>query len=62
MEEIIITVDATGKTKVEVNGCAGSSCKDLTREIERALGESGKETLKGEFYEKGPTVRAVNKR
>ena len=59
-QEIIIEIDAEGKTKIEVNGCAGPSCKSLTAQIEKALGEPIKETLKGEFYEKAK-VGVVNK-
>lgn len=59
-EEIIIEVDETGATKLTVSGCAGPSCKDLTRAIEKALGTVFKDTLTEEYHAKAE-VRAVNK-
>lgn len=39
MEQIVIEVSQEGETKVLVEGCAGPSCKALTADIEKALGE-----------------------
>ena len=38
MKTIIVTIDTAGSAQVEVNGMAGKSCEDLTRELEQALG------------------------
>jgi hypothetical protein len=47
---IEITVSPEGTTSIKTSGFTGSSCKDATRELERALGVSGRETLLPEFY------------
>jgi hypothetical protein len=47
---IEITVSPEGTTSIKTAGFTGSSCKDATRELERALGVSGRETLLPEFY------------
>jgi hypothetical protein len=35
---------------IKTAGFTGSSCRDATRDIERALGVAGKESLLPEFY------------
>jgi hypothetical protein len=47
---IEITVDPQGAVSVKTNGFSGSACKDASRFIEQALGNSGRETLLPEFY------------
>ena len=47
---IEITVSPEGATSIKTSGFTGSSCKDATRELERALGVSGRESLLPEFY------------
>jgi hypothetical protein len=47
---IEITVSPEGSMSVKTNGFSGSSCRDATRELERALGVSGRETLLPEFH------------
>ncbi len=47
---IEITVTPEGATSIKTVGFTGGSCKDATRELERALGVSGRETLLPEFY------------
>ena len=47
---IEITVSPEGATSIKTAGFSGGSCKDATRELERALGVSGHETLLPEFY------------
>ena len=47
---IEITVSPDGKTTVQTKGFAGSSCRDATRLLERALGEVSEERLTPEFY------------
>ena len=47
---IEITVSPEGATSIKTSGFSGGSCKDATRELERALGLAGKESLLPEFY------------
>ena len=47
---IEITVSPEGATSIKTSGFTGSSCKDATRDLERALGVAGRETLLPEFY------------
>ncbi len=47
---IEITVSPEGTTSIKTSGFTGSSCKDATRELERALGVAGRESLLPEFY------------
>ena len=47
---IKITVSPEGATSIKTSGFSGRSCKDATRELERALGLAGKESLLPEFY------------
>ena len=47
--EIIITSD--GKTTVETKGFVGASCRDASKFIEDALGQSVSEQLTGEFHQ-----------
>ena len=50
MKTIEITVTPEGATSIKTAGFSGGSCKDATRELERALGVSGRESLLPEFY------------
>jgi hypothetical protein len=45
-----ITVSPEGAVSIKTTGFTGSSCKDATRELERALGVASKETLLPEFH------------
>jgi hypothetical protein len=47
---IEITVSPEGAVSIKTSGFTGSSCRDATRELERALGVSGRETLLPEYY------------
>lgn len=47
---IEITVSPEGAVSIKTTGFTGSSCKDATRELERALGVTSKETLLPEFH------------
>jgi hypothetical protein len=49
-KKIEITVSPEGTTSIKTSGFTGGSCKDATRELERALGVPGRETLLPEFY------------
>jgi hypothetical protein len=52
---IEITVSPEGATSIKTSGVTGSSCRDATRDLERALGVSGKESLLPEYYGKTST-------
>lgn len=62
MEEIIITIDKTGKSKVTVNGVKGASCTDLTKKLESAMGSIVADKKTAEFYQEGDSceVRITN--
>ena len=47
---IEITVSPAGAVSIKTSGFTGSTCRDASREIERALGVSGRESLLPEFY------------
>ena len=49
-KKIEITVSPEGATSIKTSGFTGSSCRDATRELERALGLAGRESLLPEFY------------
>ena len=49
-EQITIDIGPTGETKITVDGVAGTSCKDLTRSIEKALGKTTVDKKTGDFY------------
>jgi hypothetical protein len=52
---IEITVSAEGATSIKTTGFTGSSCKDATRDLERALGVAGREHLQPEYFHQGNT-------
>jgi hypothetical protein len=47
---ITITVSPEGSVSIKTAGFTGSSCRDATRDLERALGVAGRETLLPEFF------------
>jgi len=47
---IEITVSPQGATSIKTSGFVGSSCRDATRELERALGMTASEQLLPELY------------
>ena len=54
-KKIEITVSPEGATSIKTMGFSGSSCKDATRDLERALGVAGHETLQPEYFQQGNT-------
>ena len=52
---IEITVSPEGAASIKTSGFTGSSCRDATRDLERALGLAGKESLLPEYYAKTNT-------
>jgi len=49
-KKIEITVNPEGAVSMKTTGFTGDSCRDATRELERALGMSGRERLLPEFF------------
>ena len=52
---IEITVSPDGATSIKTSGFTGSSCRDATRDLERALGLAGKESLLPEYFQQAKT-------
>jgi hypothetical protein len=50
-KKIEITVSPEGATSIKTTGFTGSSCKDATRDLEKALGVAGRETLQPEYFQ-----------
>jgi hypothetical protein len=49
-KKIEITVSPEGSVSIKTSGFTGSSCRDATRDLERALGVSGREHLLPEYF------------
>ena len=49
-KKIEITVNPEGSVSMKTTGFTGSSCLEATRELERALGMSGRESLLPEYF------------
>jgi hypothetical protein len=47
---IEITVSPEGAVSIKTQGFTGGSCRDATRDLERALGVAGRESLLPKFY------------
>ena len=54
-KKIEITVSPEGATSIKTTGFSGSSCRDATRDLEKALGVAGRETLLPEYFQEGNT-------
>ena len=54
-KKIEITVSPEGATSIKASGFSGSSCKDATRDLERALGVSSRESLLPEYFNRTST-------
>lgn len=52
---IEITVSPEGATSIKTSGFTGGSCKDATRDLEKALGVSGRESLLPEYFQRAST-------
>lgn len=48
-EQVIVTIGTDGKATVEVNGCRGPSCSNLTAALEKVLGTVTSDVKKPEF-------------
>lgn len=54
-KKIEITVSPEGAATIKTSGFTGSSCRDATRDLERALGASGRESLLPEYFNQSST-------
>jgi len=54
-KRIEITVTPEGATSIKTSGFTGSSCRDATRDLEKALGVSGRESLLPEYFQQAST-------
>lgn len=54
-KRIEIVVSPTGATSIKAVGFSGSSCRDATRDLERALGVAGREHLQPEYFNQTST-------
>lgn len=61
-EEIKVVIDADANVTVSVAGVKGKSCKDLTRQLEAALGTVTKDELTREAYEQPARNQIINRR
>jgi len=50
-QSINIKIDQTGKVFLEVEGVGGKKCLELTKDIEKILGEVLEKEYKPEFYD-----------
>ena len=48
---IEVTVTPEGATSIKTTGFTGGSCKDATRDLERALGAAGRESLLPVYFQ-----------
>lgn len=60
--KIEVTIDEKGDPTVEVVGYTGKGCKDLTKNIEAALGAVKETTEKPEFYKQEQKNVATTRR
>lgn len=54
-KKIEITVSPQGDIAIKTAGFTGGSCRDATRDIERALGVAGREHLLPEYFQRAST-------
>ena len=59
---IEVTVSPEGGISIKTAGFTGSTCKDATRDLEKALGVAGRENLLPEFYTQTKAGEQVQQR
>lgn len=55
--KVIVRIDKTGMSTVEVQGVKGESCKDITANLEKALGKTVETTPTNEMFEVNDDVQ-----
>ena len=61
-KRIEIVVNPEGAVSIKAVGFSGVSCKDATRDLERALGVAGRETLLPEYFNRTSTGEQLRQR
>ena len=56
---IEITVSPEGAPSIKTSGFSGSSCRDATRDLERALGVVRSEHLLPEYFQRASTAERL---
>lgn len=56
---IQITVSPEGAVSIKTQGFTGGSCRDATRDLERALGLAGREHLLPEYFQRTSTGEQI---
>ena len=56
---IEIAVSPEGATSIKTSGFTGGSCRDATRDLERALGVAGTEHLLPEYFQRASTGEQI---
>ena len=56
---IEIIISPTGQSTVETKGFTGSECRDASRFLEQAIGQSTSELLKAEFHQAAAAQQQV---
>jgi hypothetical protein len=60
MHKIKLRILPDGRTEVAVEGVAGPKCSDVTKAVERALGDTTEDRRTAEFLKPAATVRLSN--
>ena len=48
---VLSEISPKAEVNIEVDGMQGATCKDVTKQLEKALGNTVKSEEKGEYYE-----------
>ena len=56
------TFEPEGAVSMKTSGFTGGSCREATRELERALGMSGRESLLPEFFVRNGNSERIQQR
>lgn len=62
MKTIEILISPTGQATVQTKGFAGSTCRDASKFIEQALGDTTAENLTAEFHQTAVTTQKLEQR
>lgn len=57
-EQVIVTIGTDGTATVEVKGCRGPSCSNLTAALEKALGSVVGDVKTPEYLQAGGMIAA----